>query len=144
MAIAAPHSTPLDDAVRTIIALVVGVGGAALIIAFWVYRSSTDAQAVSSVMTGLMGGVLGYYFGASQKSKSDVAADTANAKADKAKTAAGKALAKVAEAKGKLKVIAGGAGGGLKVRSAPPGGSATPEDDALADLEQAASHLAEL
>lgn len=100
----APPAPPgLDDYVRTVIACTIVFGGLITIIAVWAYRPVTDAQAFSTVITGLIGGVLGYYFGASGKQKSDSTAQAATTKVETMQTAVRKAHARVAEAKGRLK-----------------------------------------
>lgn len=155
----APASSPaalttgLDESVRTIIALAIALGGLTVIIGAWALRPVSDAEAVSSVMTGLMGGVLGYYFGASGKAKSDSTADKATAKADattrdaaarsdRAKAAAMGAATKIAEARGKLKVV-GASGGGVQIR-AETATRNTAEEAAMADLDDAIAQLAQV
>jgi len=54
----------MDDYVRSIIGIGIAFGGLGTIIAAWAFRSVADAQAISTGMTALVGGVLGYYFGA--------------------------------------------------------------------------------
>lgn len=133
-------TTPLDDTVRTIVALAIVFVGLIVIVGAWALRSASDAEALSSVMTGLMGGVLGYYFGASGKAKSDADADKAKASEKATTTRAGNALAKLAEAKGKLKVT-GTHTGGVVIREKVSGAPKDPIDAAIHDLEEATSAL---
>lgn len=137
-ATAAPPT--MDDYVRTIIAFAIVFSGLVTIIAIWVYRPIADAQAFSTVMTGLIGGVLGYYFGASGKQKSDSNAQTASEKVERIQSAARKAQARVAEAKGRLKAERA-MQGRPSVTAAAAGPSDLPQDGPIHDLEEAEKHF---
>ena len=127
--------TGLDEYVRTIIALAIGLGGMAIIIAFWALRPVSEAEALSSVMTGLMGSVLGYYFGAHGKAKSDKAADDARSSAAAIEKTRNKVLAQVSSATAKL-MVTGTPAGGTQLRP-QAAGQKTPIDDAISDLNAA-------
>ena len=91
----------LDDYVRTAVAGLIVFIGVPAILVFWIYRPVADAQAFSTVMTGVLGVVLGYYFGAQGKSTSDASAKEATEKLSRAKTKAGSANRKLGEALGR-------------------------------------------
>jgi len=87
------QSTPsrLDEYVRTIVAGLVVFIGVPAILVFWIYRPVADAQAFSTVMTGILGVVLGYYFGSHGKATSDASAKDATTQLNQTKTKASKA-----------------------------------------------------
>jgi hypothetical protein len=87
--------------------LAVTVIGLVALVSFWIFRPVADAQAFSTVVVGLMGTVLGYYFGANGKQASDVAAQTATAKAAGSNAQAQKAHIRVTEVRARLQAQKG-------------------------------------
>lgn len=54
----------LGEIVRAILALTIVLGGFVFIWVAWGTRSLDDARGIATLMAGLMGAVMGYYFGA--------------------------------------------------------------------------------
>jgi len=102
-----PPGPTTDDYVRTAIALTVTVIGLVALVSFWIFRPVADAQAFSTVVVGLMGTVLGYYFGANGKQASDAAAQTATAKSAKSSAQAQQAHIRVTEVRAMLQAQKG-------------------------------------
>lgn len=96
------------DAVRSILAYLVVPPGLFLIALMFAFRPATDAEHVAAILVGLIGGVLGYYFGsrgvdqfqkiADEKSQAkEVAKETAEDAIDKANAARRDAEARLTE-----------------------------------------------
>src|SRR5208337_4587590 len=97
----------------------------------------TDAQAFSTVVTGLMGTVLGYYFGANGKQASDVAAQTATAKATATTAQAQKAHIRVTEVRARLQAQKGPMTSRAVAAEAPGSPETGVADEIVAALMQA-------
>ena len=141
----------MDEWTRTIIAGVIVIVGLGIIVWGWAFFNSTNAGTITTAMTGMIGVVLGYYFGSSGKDKADKAAADATTKADKAtkdsvdestrkKALAAQAIAKVARTQGRFQVV-GPPGGVPQARIRKEGPPATPEEAAVSDLQDAVDQL---
>jgi hypothetical protein len=136
-----PPGSTTDDFVRTIIALGVTIIGLVALVSFWVFRPVTDAQAFSTVVVGLMGTVLGYYFGANGKQASDIAAQTATAKATGATAQAQKAHIRVTEVRARLQAQKGTSSARIVGTGAPSPTETGVADEVIASLMQAERDL---
>lgn len=136
----------LDDWTRTVLAYLVGFGGLAFIVVAWAlvawgHLTSTEAATIMSAIIGLMGIVLGYYFGSNGKDKADQAAADATSKTDSIKSGAAKVNGSVQRALVILKA-AGFEAGTHRLAANSEGIAAS--KSAVKDLEDASQALSEL